>query len=61
MGLAVSSSKYQEKKCSTLGEAIVEGKRYRTMEEIEKHADWVDECEKIIITLRKRMLLYSKR
>lgn len=42
MGLAVLPARLK-KEMLTLGEAIVEGKDIRTMEEIEKHADWVDE------------------
>ena len=42
MGLAVLQARLK-KEMLTLGEAIVEGKDIRTMEEIEKHADWVDE------------------
>ena len=42
MGLAVPPARLK-KEMLTLGEAIVEGKDIRTMEEIEKHADWVDE------------------
>ena len=42
MGLAVLPARLK-KEMLTLGEAIVEGKDIRTIEEIEKHADWVDE------------------
>ena len=42
MGLAVLPARLKNEML-TLGEAIVEGKDIRTMEEIEKHADWVDE------------------
>ena len=42
MGLAVLPARLK-KEMLTLGEAIVEGKDIRTMEEIETHADWVDE------------------
>lgn len=42
MGLAVLPARLK-KEMLTLGEAILEGKDIRTMEEIEKHADWVDE------------------
>ena len=42
MGLAVLPARLK-KEMLTLGEAIVEGKDIRTMEEIEQHADWVDE------------------
>lgn len=42
MGFAVLPARLK-KEMLTLGEAIVEGKDIRTMEEIEKHADWVDE------------------
>lgn len=50
MGLAVLPARLK-KEMLTLGEAIVEGKDIRTMEEIEKHADWVDEwCNHYNIT-----------
>ena len=42
MGLAVLPARLK-KEMITLGEAIVEGKDIRIIEEIEKHADWVDE------------------
>ncbi len=42
MGLAVLPARLK-KEMLILGEAILEGKDIRTIEEIEKHADWVDE------------------
>ena len=42
MGLAVLPARLK-KEMIMLGEAIVEGKDLRIIEEIEKHADWVDE------------------
>lgn len=42
MGLAVLPSRLK-KEMITLGEAIIEGKDIRTIEDIEKHADWVEE------------------
>ena len=42
MGLAVLPARLK-KEMIMLGEAIVEGKDIRIIEEIEKHADWVDE------------------
>jgi UDPglucose--hexose-1-phosphate uridylyltransferase len=42
MGLAVLPARLK-KEMLILGEAIVEGKNIRAIEEVEKHADWVDE------------------
>lgn len=42
MGLAVLPARLK-KEMVTLGEAIIEGKDIRTIEEIEKHADWAEE------------------
>lgn len=42
MGLAVLPARLK-KEMLTLGEALIEGKDIRNIEEIEKHADWVEE------------------
>ena len=44
MGLAVLPARLK-KEMSILEDAILNGKDIRTMKEIEKHADWVEECK----------------